>query len=78
MEKSKEIYLFHQGTYYNSYNLLGCHFKAFEGSWFRCWAPNAESVSVVGDFNEWNSNINPMKKISNSGVWEVFVSNTNQ
>ena len=73
MEKSKEIYLFHQGTYYHAYNLLGCHFKAFQGAWFRCWAPNAKSVSVVGDFNGWDYKKNIMKKISNSGIWECFV-----
>ena len=72
MEKSKEIYLFHQGTYYHAYNLMGCH-PENGGAWFRCWAPNAKAISVVGDFNGWDENKNPMRKIENSGVWEVYV-----
>ena len=72
MNKSQEVYLFHQGTNYHAYNLLGCHIEN-EGAWFRCWAPNAKSVSVVGDFNGWNKTANPMKKIVASGIWETFV-----
>ena len=72
MEKSKEIYLFHQGTYYHAYNLLGCH-PENGGAWFRCWAPNAKEISVVGDFNGWDASKNKMKKIENSGIWETFV-----
>ena len=47
-------YLFHQGTNYRSYNYLGSHFAKMgkdSGVIFRVWAPNAESVSLVGDFN---------------------------
>ena len=73
MEKSKEIYLFHQGTYYHAYNLLGCHPDGKGGAWFRCWAPNAKAISVVGDFNDWNAEADPMKKIENSGIWEAYV-----
>ena len=50
-------YLFHQGTNYRSYNYLGSHFAKKgkdRGVIFRVWAPNAESVSVVGDFNGWD------------------------
>ena len=72
MEKSKEIYLFHQGTYYHAYNLLGCHVEK-GGAWFRVWAPNAKAISVVGDFNNWENNAHKMKKIQNSGIWEIFV-----
>ena len=72
MEKSKEIYLFHQGTYYHAYNLMGCHLEN-GGAWFRCWAPNAKAISVVGDFNDWDAGRNPMRKIENSGIWEVYV-----
>ena len=78
MEKSKEIYLFHQGTYYHAYNLLGCHYSSGEGAWFRCWAPNAKNVSVVGDFNNWDNSANQMSKISSGGIWEVFISNVKQ
>ena len=77
MEKSKEIYLFHQGTYYHAYNLMGCHVED-GGAWFRVWAPNAKEISVVGDFNGWNVEAHKMNKIQNSGVWEIFVENTKQ
>ena len=77
MEKSKEIYLFHQGTYYHAYNLMGCHPEE-GGAWFRCWAPNAKAISVCGDFNGWDASANPMKKLENTGIWEVFVENTKQ
>ena len=77
MEKSKEIYLFHQGTYYHAYNLLGCHPEG-KGAWFRAWAPNARAISVVGDFNSWNANLNVMVKIPNSDIWEVFVDEVKQ
>ena len=77
MEKSKEIYLFHQGTYYHAYNLLGCH-PEDGGAWFRVWAPTAKAINVVGDFNGWNTNAAPMKKIDNSSIWEVFIENTKQ
>ena len=77
MEKSKEIYLFHQGTYYHAYNLLGCH-PENGGAWFRVWAPNAKAISVVGDFNGWNPDADKMTKIKDSSIWEVFVKNTKQ
>ncbi len=74
MEKSKEIYLFHQGTYYHAYNLLGCH-SVEDGYVFRCWAPNAKAISVVGDFNNWDENLCPMRKLPDSDIWEAFSSN---
>ena len=78
MEKEKQIYLFHQGTYYHAYNLLGHHFGTKdkqEGVFFRAWSPNAKKISIVGDFNDWNPESNPMKKIEKSNVWEGFVPN---
>ena len=77
MDKSKEIYLFHQGTYYHAYNLLGCHLEN-GGAWFRAWAPNAKEISVVGDFNNWDASQGKMKKLENSGIWETFIENTKQ
>ena len=77
MEKSKEIYLFHQGTYYHAYNLLGCH-PENGGAWFRAWAPNAKAISVVGDFNGWNPEANKMTKLEKSSIWEVFVPSVKQ
>ena len=77
MEKSKEIYLFHQGTYYHAYELLGCHVEN-GGAWFRVWAPNAKEISVVGDFNDWNSESHKLEKIEGSSIWEVFVEKVEQ
>ncbi len=72
----EQLYLFHEGTNYKSYRMLGAHFTELEkekGVRFSVWAPNASWVSVVGDFNEWNINTNPMVKLKDSGVWEAFV-----
>jgi len=81
IDKDKALYLFHQGTYYRSYEFFGCHFlkesrdtKYDCGSAvFRVWAPHAKAVSLVGDFNGWNSNAHVMKRISKDGVWEITV-----
>ena len=64
---------FSTGNCYNAYSFLGCH-KADMGFVFRVWAPNAKSVKIVGDFNEWNTSSNPMSHIKN-GVWEGFAEN---
>ncbi len=70
------LYLFHQGTNYASYEYLGAHFACKgkkHGVIFRVWAPNAQRVAVVGDFNDWNQNKNVMARISDQGVYELFV-----
>ena len=70
------IYLFHQGTNYKAYEFLGSHSskrKGVSGAVFRVWAPHALSVSVVGDFNNWDRANDPMEKISENGLWEVFI-----
>ena len=72
------MYLFHQGTYYQAYEYMGAHPYSNEnetGYVFRTWAPNAKSVSVMGDFNGGNNNAHHMKKISKNGIWEVYVPN---
>ena len=77
-ENQLPVYLFHQGTNYKAYDFLGAHFAEQNGKAgvvFRTWAPKAESVSVVGDFNGWNDCRNVMKRISNGGVYETFVEN---
>ena len=70
------IYLFHQGTNYKAYEFLGSHSskrKGVSGAVSRVWAPHALSVSVVGDFNNWDRANDPMEKISENGLWEVFI-----
>ena len=69
------VYLFNEGTNYEAYKFFCPCYVQREGKkyWrFRVWAPNALSVSIVGDFNEWDRNANPMKRISNSGIWEGY------
>ena len=44
-----------------------------QGVYFAVWAPNAQRVSVVGDFNGWDGRVNPMRKLLGSGVWELFL-----
>lgn len=67
---------FLQGENAHAYEFLGSHFVNWDnrdGVVFRVWAPNALSVSVVGDFNNWNWDSNFMYRISESGVWELFI-----
>lgn len=66
------IYYFHQGTNYEAYELLGAHYSK-KSTTFRVWAPNAKSVSVVGDFNNWNISTHIMNKINNEGLYEITI-----
>ncbi|MCQ2514322.1 MAG: 1,4-alpha-glucan branching protein GlgB [Ruminococcus sp.] len=69
--------VFHAGDSVHAYELFGAHIVNWDnrnGVVFRVWAPNARSVSVVGDFNNWDNNLSPMYKVSD-GVWELFVEN---
>ena len=67
------LYLFYQGKNTQAYKFFGCHKAENDGEYyFRVWAPHARSVSVVGDFNEWDRNANPAELIS-EGVWEAKV-----
>ncbi len=72
------LFLFHQGTNAKAYQYLGSH-KDNNGSVvFRTWAPHALSVSVVGDFNNWDRAASPMTKISDGGVWECTIKNVSK
>lgn len=72
-----ELYLFGEGTNAYTYKMLGCHFVhgEYDAVRFAVWAPHACSVSVVGTFNDWNIDANPMKKLADTGVWEVHIDN---
>ena len=68
-----EIYLFNTGEAQRAYNTLGCHYiEELDMHRFCVWAPNAAAVSVVGDFNGWNAQANPMEQME-GGVWTAFV-----
>jgi 1,4-alpha-glucan branching enzyme len=70
-----DLHLFHEGTHYECSNLLGAHPAACDGVagvLFSVWAPHAEVVTVVGDFNGWDTRRHPMRKHV-AGVWEIFV-----
>ncbi|WP_196594394.1 1,4-alpha-glucan branching protein GlgB [Pectinatus sottacetonis] len=74
--KPYDIYLYHQGTNYYSYGIFGAHFTKendVSGIRFTLWAPHAAAVSVVGDFNNWDSTANPMKKINDGEIWVAFI-----
>lgn len=69
-------YLFSQGTHYDIYKKLGAHISVedgVEGIYFGVWAPNAAEVFVIGAFNDWNENANPMNKLGPVGIWGVFI-----
>ncbi len=72
-----DLFLFNEGTHYRLHDKLGAHLvtseDGVEGAYFAVWAPNAERVSVIGDFNEWNKTSHPMLTRGRPGVWESFV-----
>ena len=71
-----DLHLFGEGHHFRIYELLGAHAKNLGGklgTHFAVWAPNAKSVSVVGDFNHWDPKRQPMQKRGSSGIWESFI-----
>jgi 1,4-alpha-glucan branching enzyme len=71
-------HLFNSGKHWKIYDKLGSHVRAVEGGSgvnFAVWAPNAQSVQVVGDFNHWDGRSHCMNKQIPSGIWELFVPN---
>lgn len=78
---SLDAYLFHEGTFYKSYEFLGAHCIEIDGVQavrFIVWAPGAKEVYLIGDFNEWNESNLPLKRIENSGLWNVCVKNVKE
>lgn len=70
-----DLYLFNKGEHYEIYEKLGAHpteVSGVPGVQFAVWAPNARSVSVVGDFNGWDPRKHAMRVLGSSGVWEIF------
>jgi 1,4-alpha-glucan branching enzyme len=71
-----DLYLLNEGRLRQGWNVLGSHVERREGvlgTRFAVWAPNAERVSVVGDFNRWDGRVHPMAVHGSSGVWELFI-----
>lgn len=79
-DERSPLRLFSDGDAVRAYDFLGAHFINLDGRngvIFRVWAPNAITVSLVGDFNNWNQKANYMYKIG-GGVWELFIENLNE
>lgn len=71
-----DLHLLSEGTQLRAYEKLGAHelrLGETAGVHFAVWAPNAERVSVVGDFNRWDGRVNPMRLLLPHGVWEIFI-----
>jgi 1,4-alpha-glucan branching enzyme len=71
-----DLYLFGEGKHTRIYDKLGGHpmtMGTTAGVHFAVWAPNAQRVSVVGDFNGWDGRVHAMRKLGPSGVWEIFI-----
>src|ERR1051325_89213 len=71
-----DLHLFGEGKHERVYEKLGAHVVMHQGKRgvaFAVWAPNADRVSVVGNFNGWGSAKHPMRPLGASGVWELFV-----
>ena len=72
----QDLHLWNEGTNYRAYRSLGAHPAAVggvAGTSFAVWAPNAERVSVIGDFNGWDQGSHPLRSLGPSGVWQGFV-----
>ena len=68
-------HLFSEGQHWKIYEKFGAHLRTIgdaTGVYFAVWAPNAQRVSVVGDFNDWDGRVNPMRRLLSAGVWELF------
>ena len=80
-DKRTAAELFNDGENLRAYEYFGAHKavrKDKQGVLFRVWAPHAMSVSVVGDFNDWNKNSNHMKNRNDDGIWELFIEGIGQ
>ena len=76
-----DLYLFNEGTHVRVYEKLGAHVTSVEGRpgvIFAVWAPNADAVSVIGDFNHWDPEANPLQPRQSSGIWEGFIPDLGQ
>lgn len=73
-----DLHYFNEGTHYRLYEKLGAHkYKenSSEGFHFAIWAPNAKTVSVIGDFNKWEKSSTPLHPLGSSGLWRGYIPN---
>ncbi len=74
-----DVHLFREGKHYRMFEKLGSHIIQVEDQWgvyFAVWAPNAQNISVIGNFNDWNDQMHPLApRWDSSGIWEGFVPN---
>ena len=69
-----DLHLFNEGTHGHLFDKLGAHLSHDpEGTYFAVWAPNADAVSVIGDFNNWDKGANGLYAREQSGIWEGFI-----
>src|SRR5579859_4325269 len=71
-----DLYLFGKGDERRIYDKLGAQLRVIDGvpgASFAVWAPNAQRISVVGDFNNWDGRCHQMRSLGSSGVWEIFI-----
>ncbi len=76
----EDLVRFNTETCWDAYQLFGSHHirhQGIEGILFSLWAPSAERVSVIGDFNQWDGRVHPMRCRGNTGVWELFLPDVN-
>ncbi|MEK9146462.1 MAG: 1,4-alpha-glucan branching enzyme, partial [Elusimicrobiota bacterium] len=72
----EDIYLFNEGSHFRIHEKLGAHLavhEGVEGVYFALWAPDAEGVSVTGDFNGWDRAAHPLRPRASSGIWDGFI-----
>lgn len=72
----QDLYFVGEGKHYSLYEKLGAHQRELDevqGVSFAVWAPNAKRVSVVGEFNNWDGRLYPMRSMGSSGIWELFI-----
>ena len=67
----EDMHAWDAGTHFDAYRLLGAH-PDKEGVWFSVWAPYADSVSVIGDFNEWNATKHQLE-LKGAGIWQLYI-----
>jgi 1,4-alpha-glucan branching enzyme len=71
-----DLYLFNEGSHFRLYDKLGAHpltVDGVAGTYFAVWAPDAEAVTVIGTFNEWDKGASPLRPKGHSGIWEGFL-----